>query len=186
MKRLVLVGEGYGEVSALPVLVRRLLQEKDAGDTLFVDHDVIREPSPVRWDKQAASPDYSKWVSRVTLAARRRDAGGVLAIYDGDAPTFPAGSGSRLLCGHRRPVHDRCRWRRGRGQGSSPWRWYSLASNTRLGSSPGSSPSQAEYQDGRPACHATSSSLQGNPNLMARSGSNNTVEAIGRHWIKRR
>lgn len=94
MKRLVLVGEGYGEVSALPILVGRLLWEKDAGDTLFVDHDVIREPNPVKWDKQAARPDYSKWVSRVTLAARRRDAGGVLAIYDGDAPSFPAGSGS--------------------------------------------------------------------------------------------
>jgi hypothetical protein len=94
MKRLVLVGEGYGEVSALPILVGRLLREKDAGDTFFADHDVIREPNPVKWDKRAARPDYSKWVSRVTLAARRRDAGGVLAIYDGDAPYFPAGSGS--------------------------------------------------------------------------------------------
>jgi hypothetical protein len=94
MKRLVLVGEGYGEVSALPALVGRLLREKDTGETLFVDHDVIREPNPVKWDKQEARADYSKWVSRVTLAARRRDAGGVLAIYDGDAPSFPAGSGS--------------------------------------------------------------------------------------------
>ena len=48
MKRLVLVGEGYGEVSALPILVGRLLREKDAGDTLFADHDVIREPNPVK------------------------------------------------------------------------------------------------------------------------------------------
>jgi ketosteroid isomerase-like protein len=96
MKRLVLLGEGHGEVSALPALVGRLLREKDTRDTLFVDHDVIREPNPVKWDKQAASPDYSKWVSRVTLAARRRDVGGVLAIYDGDAPSFPAGSGSRF------------------------------------------------------------------------------------------
>jgi hypothetical protein len=96
MKRLVLLGEGYGEVSALPVLVGRLLREKDTRDTLFVDHDVIREPNPVKWDKQAARPDYSKWVSRITLAARRRDVGGVLAIYDGDAPSFPAGSGSRF------------------------------------------------------------------------------------------
>jgi hypothetical protein len=94
MKRLVLVGEGYGEVSALPILVDRLRREKDTGATLFVDPDVIREPNPVKWNKQAARPDYSKWVSRVTLAARRRDTGGVLAIYDGDAPSFPAGSGS--------------------------------------------------------------------------------------------
>ena len=96
MKRLVLLGEGHGEVSALPVLVDRLRREKDPHNALFVDHDVIRGPNPVKWDKQTACPDYSKWVSRITLAARRRDVGGVLAIYDGDLPSFPAGSGSRF------------------------------------------------------------------------------------------
>jgi hypothetical protein len=96
MKRLVLVGEGYGEVSALPVLVRRLLQEKDTRHTLFVDHEVIRGPYPVKWDKQAAILNYSKWVSRVALAAQRGEVGGVLAIYDGDLPALPAGSGSRF------------------------------------------------------------------------------------------
>jgi hypothetical protein len=96
MKRLVLLGEGHGEVSALPVLVDRLRREKDPRNTLFVDHDVIRGPNPVKWDKQAARPDYRKWVSRITLAARWRDVGGVLAIYDGDLPSFPAGSGSRF------------------------------------------------------------------------------------------
>jgi hypothetical protein len=96
MKRLVLLGEGHGEDSALPVLVRKLLQEKDTHRTLFVDRNVIREPNPVKWDKQAASPDFSKWVARVTLAARRGEVGCVLAIYDGDLPSFPAGSGSRF------------------------------------------------------------------------------------------
>jgi hypothetical protein len=48
MKRLVLVGEGQGDVAALPVLVRRLLREKESGGEVFVDHDVIRESSPVK------------------------------------------------------------------------------------------------------------------------------------------
>jgi hypothetical protein len=96
MKRLVLLGEGHGEVSALPVLVKRLLQEKDAGRLLFVDTDVIRTPLShlVKWDKAAQQPDYSQWIQRVRLAARRRDIGGVLAVYDGDFPRFPAGSPS--------------------------------------------------------------------------------------------
>lgn len=94
MKRLVLLGEGHGEVSALPVLVRRLLQEKDVGRLLFVDAEVIRTPLShlVKWDKAAQQPDYSQWIKRVRLAARRRDVGGVLAVYDGDFPRFPAGS----------------------------------------------------------------------------------------------
>ena len=96
MKRLVVVGEGHGEGSALPVLVRKLLQEKDTYHTLFVDRNVIREPNPVKWNKLAARPDYSKWIARVTLAARRGEVGGVLAIYDGDLPSFPAGSSSRF------------------------------------------------------------------------------------------
>ena len=94
MKRLVLVGEGHGEVSALPALVGKLLEEKDSRHTLFVDHEVVRKSNPVKWDKQAARPDYSKWISYVTLAARRREVGGVLALYDGDFSSFPAGSGS--------------------------------------------------------------------------------------------
>ncbi len=94
MKRLVLLGEGHGEVSALPILIAKLLQEKNAGDVFYLDRDVIRT-SPnrlVRWDRENQRPDFSQWVARVTLAARRREVGGVLAVYDGDAKKFPAGS----------------------------------------------------------------------------------------------
>jgi len=96
MKRLVLLGEGHGEVSALPILIARLLQEKAAGDSLYLDRDVIRTGSSrlVKWDKSKSQPDYSQWVSRVALAARRREVGGVLAVYDGDFTMFPAGSPS--------------------------------------------------------------------------------------------
>jgi len=96
MKRLVLLGEGYGEVSALPVLVRRLLREKDVSGLLYVDRDVIRgSPSRlIKWDRHSNQPDFTEWVSRVRLAARRRDVGAILALYDGDAKAFPAGSAS--------------------------------------------------------------------------------------------
>ena len=79
------LGEGHGEVSALPVLVKRLLKEKDAGRLLFVDPDVIRTPLSqlARWDRNTQQPDYSQWIRRVTLAARRRDVGGVLAASNG-------------------------------------------------------------------------------------------------------
>lgn len=96
MKSLVLLGEGHGEVSALPVLVGKLLREKDARGLLYVDRDVIRD-SPfrlVKWDRPRTQPDFSQWLSRIAIAARRRDVGGVLAVYDGDATHFPAGSTS--------------------------------------------------------------------------------------------
>lgn len=93
MKRLVLLGEGYGEVAALPVLVKRLLCEKDAANLLYVDREVIRtKPSEmVRWNKPRQQPDHDKWISRLTLATRRRDVGGVLAVLTGTSKCFPLG-----------------------------------------------------------------------------------------------
>lgn len=92
MKRLVLLGEGQGDEAALPVLVRKLLLERDRGQDFFADKDVIRGASYTKWDKEANRPDYSKWISRVIAASRRANLGGVLAVYDGDAPIFPPGS----------------------------------------------------------------------------------------------
>jgi len=92
MKRLVLLGEGQGDEAALPVLVRKLLLERNRDRDFFADKDVIRGASYMKWDKEAGRPDYTKWISRVTLASRRGNLGGVLAVYDGDAPVFPAGS----------------------------------------------------------------------------------------------
>ena len=95
MKRLVLLGEGHGEVSALPVLARKLLKEKDPDKRLFADEEVIRAHNAaglIRWDKQGNEPDHREWIRSVRLAARRPNLGGILAIFDGDAKTFPAGS----------------------------------------------------------------------------------------------
>lgn len=94
MKRLVLVGEGHGDALALPTLVRKLLREKETDPIIYVDDEVIRESSPVKWDKERACPDFRKWIARVTLASRKRETGAVLAVYDGDLPSFPPGSGS--------------------------------------------------------------------------------------------
>lgn len=96
MKRLVLLGEGDGEVLALPILVRRILNEKAAWDTLSLDDHVIRSPASqlVKYSKQDRREDWSSWTARVKLAGRRAAGGGVLAIFDGDFKKFPPGSDS--------------------------------------------------------------------------------------------
>jgi hypothetical protein len=95
MKRLVILGEGHGETFALPILADKLLREKDSDRRLFVDREIIRTRNPlglVKWSKEENQPDYSQWLKYVNIAARRRDTGGILAIFDGDAEKFPAGS----------------------------------------------------------------------------------------------
>lgn len=93
MKGLVLIGEGHGEVSALPILVRKLLKER-AEPSLYVDDEVIRCSASqiIKWDKDRKQPDYIEWIKRVKLAARRRNMSGVLAVFDADAKYFPPGS----------------------------------------------------------------------------------------------
>lgn len=97
MKRLVLLGEGQGEVLGLPILIRRLLKDKDAESLLFADKEVVRAHNAlglVKWDKQTKRPDSHKWIHYLRIAAARRDAAAVLAVFDGDAQRFPAGSTS--------------------------------------------------------------------------------------------
>ena len=97
MKRLVILGEGHGEVSALPVLAKKILLEKDVERQLFVDEDIIRSHNPsglVKWDKEQKLPNFEEWFKRIKIAARRPRLGGILAIFDGDAKKFPAGSDS--------------------------------------------------------------------------------------------
>lgn len=94
MKRLVLLGEGHGEVSGLPVLARKVLRDKNGEDLFRIDYEVIRAHNAdglVRWDKQANKEDFSEWHKFVNYAARRPNLGGVLAVFDGDAKTFPTG-----------------------------------------------------------------------------------------------
>jgi hypothetical protein len=95
MKRLVLLGEGHGELQALPILVKKILRERyrDRQPPLY-DY-VVRTRNPtglIKWDKELQKIDYSRWIDRVALAARHSEGGGILAVFDGDAKQFPAGS----------------------------------------------------------------------------------------------
>lgn len=97
MKRLVILGEGHGETSALPVLAKKILREKDSEQRLFVDEDIIRTHNPlglVKWNRQQNQADYEKWLWYIRIAARRGNVGGILAVFDGDADKFPAGANS--------------------------------------------------------------------------------------------
>ncbi len=100
MKRLVILGEGHGEVSALPILANRILQEKDTERQLFVDDAIIRAHNPsglVKWNKEKQQPEFEEWFKRIRIAANRTNLGGILAVFDGDAKKFPAGAAS-LFC----------------------------------------------------------------------------------------
>ena len=97
MKRLVIIGEGHGEESALPILAKKILQEKDAERRLIVDEDIIRAHNPsglVKWNKEKQQPDFEEWFKRIRIAVRRKNLGGILAVFDGDAKKFPAGAAS--------------------------------------------------------------------------------------------
>jgi hypothetical protein len=94
MKRLVLIGEGHGEVSALPILANKILQQKNAQGQMFADDEIVRAGNPkglVKWKKEASQTDFEEWLKYVRYAARRPNLGGVLAVFDGDAKKFPAG-----------------------------------------------------------------------------------------------
>jgi hypothetical protein len=95
MKRLVLLGEGQGEVLGLPILIRRLVHESDTAPSLYVDKEVIRAQNAlglVKWDQEQKRSDPEKWMHYIRIAAARRDTAAVLAVFDGDAQRFPAGS----------------------------------------------------------------------------------------------
>lgn len=101
MSRLVLIGEGHGDVSALPILVRKLLSEEGQQPVLFVDREVVRFPASrvFRRRREAEKGDCAEWLKAVTVGARRGETGAILAVYDGDLPSFPLGSGDPFCAG---------------------------------------------------------------------------------------
>jgi len=97
MKRLVIIGEGHGEVSALPLLAKKILLEKKVERRLWVDEEIVRAHNPsglVKWDREKKEPECGEWLKRIRFAANRSNLGGILAIFDGDAERFPAGAQS--------------------------------------------------------------------------------------------
>ena len=172
MKRLVLLGEGPGEEGALPVLARKLLDEKDSAGRFFVDQQVIRESNPVKWNKAEGRPDFTKWFSRLTIALRRGNLGGVLAVYDGDAASFPAGSGTPFCAGNAAKVMARAAAEAGAGKTFSLAVVFACVEYESWIIAGIESLAGKRYSDGRPALP---------PGLKFPSGD---CEAHGKRWLE--
>jgi len=108
MKRLVLMVEGEGDEKAAPALVRRLLDRVGATDLLYLDGNPLKKMSL----PQLARDGFAEWHRKLAYAARRRDAGGILLLLDGDAQRFqgkdfcPA-EAARTLARHAEPIAHR-------------------------------------------------------------------------------
>jgi hypothetical protein len=80
MKRIVLFGEGEGEVEALPRLVGRLLDEQKAWDAVIPDPDPFR----VGQVNKLLKDGCREWKRKLGAALKRSNVGGVLLVLDGD------------------------------------------------------------------------------------------------------
>lgn len=80
MKRLVLFVEGDGDALAVPVIVKRLLNELNAWDCLKLDAN----PFKVREVNNLVKDNFSNWHRFLRAAAKRSDIGAVLLVLDGD------------------------------------------------------------------------------------------------------
>ena len=115
-KNLVLLVEGDGDVEAAPVLVKRLLKEYSAFDTLVLD-----ESPPIclhggfskirRNPNESRRHDFGEWRRFLRLAAKtRRNIGGCLLLLDGDSDAkieeqdFCARRAARLLAAESQEV----------------------------------------------------------------------------------
>jgi hypothetical protein len=107
---LVLVGEGHGETTALPLLVQKVLLDREAGRRLPLDKNLLRflASNVFRWDKAANRQDYKEWLREIAIAGRRSEGGAVLAVYDGDFKLFPPGITFHLLRLHCSKVAGSC------------------------------------------------------------------------------
>jgi len=82
-----MIGEGRGEVGALPVLVQKLLREKHPGRAIPLEKEIIRKPFPI-----GRGMECREWKRVLQLGGKYARGGAVLVIYDGDLPHFPPGS----------------------------------------------------------------------------------------------
>ena len=84
MKRLVLFVEGEGDATAVPVLVSRLITERNGWDSVTLD----QEPFRVQNLQKLAKDDCRNWTRWLQAASLRGNLGGVLLILDGDIEKF--------------------------------------------------------------------------------------------------
>jgi hypothetical protein len=105
MKRIVLFVEGEGESVAVPNLVRRLLSEKCAWDTVLLDDNPFRVGEVTRLLKN----DCAEWKRKLAASLKRKQVGGVLLLLDGDldrvgGTAFCAAAVARSLAKHSTSV----------------------------------------------------------------------------------
>jgi hypothetical protein len=80
MKRIVLFVEGEGDAAAMPLLVAKILTEKNAWDAVKLDEHPFR----VGQVNKLVKNDCREWRRKLSASIKRTDVGGVLLILDGD------------------------------------------------------------------------------------------------------
>lgn len=83
-KRLVLFVEGEGDVAAAPVLIKNLLTELHAWDTVFLDSNPLR----IGGVTSLFGKKEKNWTDKLRVAAKRGQLGGVLLLQDGDVEAW--------------------------------------------------------------------------------------------------
>jgi hypothetical protein len=93
MRRLILFVEGEGEDDAVPMLVKRLLNEKGEW------HDILLDDNPFRVGSvnKLVKADFHDWKRLLGASLKRPNVGGVLLIVDGDVDTI----GGQRFCAAR-------------------------------------------------------------------------------------
>ncbi len=80
MKRIVLFVEGDGEVAAVPLLVKRLLTEKNVWNSVILD----KNPFRIGQINKVVKNDFREWKRKLSASLKRHNVGGILLILDGD------------------------------------------------------------------------------------------------------
>jgi hypothetical protein len=81
MRRLKLFVEGDGDFIAVPLLVRRILSEKNDWHGIFLDNN----PYKVGAIERLVKEDFRDWRRFLAASIKESNLGGVLPILDGDA-----------------------------------------------------------------------------------------------------
>lgn len=84
MKQIVLFVEGEGDVAAAPVLVKKILTEKKAWDSVIL----CPQPFKIRGLHDLTGRKEQNWVNKLRAAALKREFGGVLLLLDGDTKFY--------------------------------------------------------------------------------------------------
>ena len=79
-KKIVLFVEGEGDAVAVPLLVKKILTEQEAWDSVYLDEETFR----VGQINKLIKGDYLNWKRYLKASLKRPNLGGVLLLIDGD------------------------------------------------------------------------------------------------------